>query len=347
MALAISVGLGAGCRRPSASDEPTVPPPPPAPAFCEAIAKENEAALKALPPGAAATDLQTALRGALTCTATPAGGWAVVVSELANEGGELWGRWTLVHAAQSVRATFTPDTTATFGGGGPEQQARRKNLEWSTTRHVVPTAPSFFDLDGDGEPEAIVVVETTETGESGRSFSVRRGRVWTARPAGIELFAPARNFAIEDVRDVDHDGHPDLISRGPYAAFAKLTCGSEEPYPVSGPPLLAHGVANGEFSWSDAAASDFARKDCPSLPNPVLVVEKKHAPKGSVDFAASARNLACARLWGATSAQLTAEVAKRCARASSSGCGRCDDRALLESWARLPAPLILANGDHP
>ena len=347
VALAIVVGLGAGCRRPPASREPAPAMGPPPPPFCEAIAKENEAALKALPPSDAATTLQGALRVALTCTVTPGGGWALVVSELADQGGELWGRWTLVHAAQQTRATFTPDTTVPFGGGGPEKQAPRNNLEWSADRRDIPMTPALFDLDGDGEPEAIVVVETTETSESGRSFSVRRGRVWTARAAGIELFAPARNFAIEEVKDVDHDGHPDLISRGPYAAFAKVACGSEERYPVSGPPLLAHGVSGGEFSWSDAAASDFARKDCASLPDPVLVVGKKNSPKGPVDFAASARNVACARLWGATAAQLTAEVARRCATAPSSPCPRCDDRPLLESWARLPAPLSLTRPAAP
>jgi hypothetical protein len=339
VALAMMVGLS--CRRPPTSGDSTTPLTPP-PAFCDGIARDNEAALKALPPTETAAGLQSALRQALTCTVTPGGGWGIAVGALADEGGELWGRWTLVHAAQQTRATFTPDTTATFGGGGPERQASRKNLTWSTDRRIVPTAPTFIDFDGDGEPEAIVVVETTETSESGRSFSVRRGRVWTAGTAGIELYAPARNFALEAVEDVDHDGHPDLISRGPYAAFARLACGDEEPYPVSGPPLLAHGVSRGEFSWSDAAASDFARKGCPSLPDPVLVAGKKNAPKGPVDFAASARNLACARLWGATAAQLTAAVARRCAPAPSSPCPRCDDRALLESWARLPAPLSLS-----
>jgi len=307
-----------------------------APSFCATLAAENELALKALPasePGI------SALRSAASCVVTRRGGWGLSVAGLTAEGGELWGRWSIVHgdAATSARLAFAPDTTVSFGGGGAERQAPRQNLLWSAARRIVPLAPTFYDFDGDGEPEAIVLVETVETNESGRSFTVRRGRVWSAAGNQIELLPGARDFVVEEVRDVDGDGRPDLVTRGPYAALTTLKCGGEEPYPVSGPPLLAHAVVGGTFAWSDAVALDFARRGCSAVPQPVMV-----EAQGGIDFAASARNVVCARLWVAATAPLAAEIASTCRARAGSACPACDDQPLLESWSRLPTPLRFA-----
>jgi len=332
VALLIILGLGAsGCRRSSPEGGPPTEAAP-RPTFCETVTRENAQALKALPPNADGAALRDALRATVACQ----GAWGVVVGDLAVDADEIGGRWTLVHAANGkARQGFTPDTTTTFGGAGPEQPAPRQNLTWSAAKRSVPVTPTLFDFDGDGQPEAVVIVETTETMESGRSFTVRRGRIWSAGTDGIQPYAPARNFAIEDVRDVDGDGRPDLITHEPYAAFATVTCGSEDPYPVSGPALLVHSLPDGSFSWSDLVAAEFARKDCPSLPKPVVVVSR------AVKFAASARHVACARLWGARPIDLIAEIAKRCAK-TTLPCPDCDDRALLERWARFPAPVSLS-----
>ena len=40
--------------------------------------------------------------------------------------------------------------------------AEQNNLKWSDYDRVVPTTPTFYDFDGDGEAEAIVVTETTD-----------------------------------------------------------------------------------------------------------------------------------------------------------------------------------------
>jgi hypothetical protein len=305
-----------------------------APSFCATLAAENELVLKALP---AAEPAVPALRSAALCVATPRGGWGLSISGLTAEGGELWGRWSIVHGDVAARRlAFAPDTTVSFGGGGAERPAPRQNLLWSAARRIVPLAPTFHDFDGDGEPEAIVLVETVETNESGRSFTVRRGRVWSAAGDQIGLLAGARDFAVEEVRDVDGDGRPDLITHGPYAALTTLKCGGEEPYPVSGPPLLAHALVGGTFAWSDAVALDFAGRGCSVMP-PSVMVERQ-----GIDFAASARNVACARLRGATGASLVAEITAKCRPVEGAACPACDDQALLESWSRLPAPLRFA-----
>lgn len=327
--LALSI-VGCTCHQSVVRSAVAAPPP----SFCAALAEENELALKAL---SAAEPALPALRNAALCVATPRGGWGLSISGLTADGGELWGRWSIVHGdAGARRLVFAPDTTVSFGGGGPERPAARQNLLWSAARRIVPLPPTLYDFDGDGEPEAIVLVETVETNESGRSFTVRRGRVWSAANNRLDLFPGARDFAFEEARDVDGDGRPDLITRGPYAALTTLKCGGEEPYPVSGPPLLARALVGGTFAWSDAAALDFARRGCSAAPSPVMVDDQ-----GAIDFAASARNVVCARLAGVATGPLVAEIAAKCRARAGSACLTCDDRELLESWSRLPAPLRL------
>jgi hypothetical protein len=58
-----------------------------------------------------------------------------------------------------------------------------------------------------------------------------------------------------------------------------------------------------------------------------------------IDFAPSARNLACARLFGADAAGLTAEVANRCRQHDN--CPSCDNPEILRLWAALPPPVQL------
>jgi hypothetical protein len=311
------------------------------------LKQQNDMVLAALPrDDAAAGALRGALERRTLCQTTHEGSWGIALDPFAVGSGEIWGRWSIAHAAAGgIPATFAPDTTAVFGDAGIERPAPRQNLEWSNARRTIPSPPTLFDFDGDGVPEAIVIVETTVLGESGRTFSLRRGRVWTARGPAIALYAPARDLAVEEARDLDGDGRPDLIGRGPYTAFAPVACGSEEPYPVTGPALLFHSLPDGGFRADDPVARAFAQRDCAAAPSPVIVPEK--ADPDGVDLAASAGRLACARLWGVGEAALLAEIAAQCRHTASEACPRCDDRALLERWARLPAPLRLTSFPGP
>jgi hypothetical protein len=99
---------------------------------------------------------------------------------------------------------------------------------------------------------------------------------------------------------------------------------------------VAHALAGGTFAWSDAAALDFARRECVAMPTSVMVEQQ-----GGIDFAASARNVACARLWGASTGSLIREITTKCRPIEKAVCPACDDQELLESWSRLPAPLRL------
>ena len=134
-------------------------------------------------------------------------------------------------------------------------------------------------------------------------------------------------------------GGPILLTRDPYAGSATITCGSEDPYPVLGPLLVAHALPGGAFSRGDSVAVDRARRECPGRPATVLRPDPVGA--GAIDLVASARAIACARLWGAPAAPIVAAVAAGCRPTAGAVCAPCDAPALLERWARLPPPLLI------
>ena len=205
------------------------------------------------------------------------------MSGVQNQGSDIWGRWSIVHGGGGS-AGVAPDTApGAHPPGGPEPVATASNLQWTASRRIVPLGPVLYDFDADGEPEAIVIVETVDVAESGRTTTTRRG--------------------------------------------------SEDIYPVVGPPLLAHAVVGGRFDLADATAIGFARASCAATPADVMVVEEGDH---GVDLPKSARSIACARLRGRGTTPLLARITDACAPPPGAACQPCDEPALLERWARLP-----------
>jgi len=313
--------------------------------FCRDLARDNEAALAPVP---ASAPFATAWRRAATCMVTARAAWGLSIAGTQARDGEIWARWSLRHLRllsdgspredPPVAPPPLPPTGA--ADGARDGSAPEPNLEWSEARRVVPLAPTFFDFDGDGDVEAIVVMQTEELSESGLSHTARRGRVWSASGKGVIVpYPPARDIIVEDVRDIDGDGRPDLLTRSPYAGSAVVRCGSEEPYPVVGPLLVAHALGGGTFATGDAVAAAAARRECPAPPPKILRPDA--AVAGAIDLVASARNVACARLWGAPAAPLIAAIASACHPTPGAVCAPCDEPDLLERWARVPPPLLL------
>ena len=149
---------------------------------------------------------------------------------------------------------------------------------------------------------------------------------------------------MEEISDVDGDGRPDIITHEPYVDSATINCGSGDGYSVYGPALLVHSLPDGTFSSVDAQAMLFAKRECPASPSQVI------RPEGfrpeMVDFPRSAKNVACARLWGADEQTLRAEIAGRC-YALNENCVTCDDRAMLEKWASMPPPFRFPTSQVP
>jgi len=306
---------------------------------CGQIESENRDALGALAgkgESSAIVEFANALHHSLRCVETPRGAWGLTIGALTATGDAIGGRWSIVHVDPAgKRVSVFPDATFAVGGGGQESVTQNQNLEWSGTMRIVPAAPVLFDFDGDGSPEAVVVVRIDVVQESGNSVRVLRGRVWTAREGKVTLYGPARELIVEEIQDVDGDGRPDIITHVPYADTTTIQCGSEDAYPVYGPILLAHSLADGTFARADTQAVLFAKRACAILPSPALVDERDRPQ--IIDFATSARNIACARLWGSDKGALVSEIAARCHPINE--CSTCDDKAMLERWANMDPPL--------
>jgi hypothetical protein len=99
---------------------------------------------------------------------------------------------------------------------------------------------------------------------------------------------------------------------------------------MTGPLLLAHGLASGGWSWTDEVARAFALRACPRAPRTL----------------SNAHDVACARLWGWDAARARRSIRCRAPRPNDpcdepprDVCGDYDVRA---SWAAATPPLSLA-----
>jgi hypothetical protein len=315
---------------------------------CAQIDRDNQQALAAFAQTsgkAVPEDFKRALHDAARCVETPHGAWGLAISSLTVDAASwIAGRWSLVYVdASGARFSVSPSSDHRMGADGEEPVTQDANLNLDEVGSLVPLAPVVFDYDGDGEPEAVVVVKMVDYDEDGGSPISFRGRIWTVHAGAIRLYPPARSFIVEEIRDVDGDGRPDIITHEPYADLATINCGSGDDYPVYGPALLVHSLPDGTFSLADAQAMLFAKQECAVKPSPVILIVQDFQPE-MVDFPRSAKNVACARLWGADEQTLRAEIALRC-YVLNENCVTCDNRALLDKWASMERPFRFPAAD--
>lgn len=279
-------------------------------------------------------DLQAAQLG--FCGASSQGAWALVPERVrvSPEERGLRVRYALVHYdRQGHRAWVYPAMPDEEGAAVSDAPYNFVRVPGDTRSAVA--SPTLYDYDHDGEQE--VVLPLTTDYHEGPSWEA--GRVWSLREGGVFLYERARDFKVADVTDADHDGRPDLVLYGPYLETSE-TCGAGFEVSVTGPKLLAHALADGGFSVNDGVAQAYARTRCPARPA-VIVARDANDPQ-QVDDAKTALNVVCARLWGATEADVRAELRRGCPPASPEApCATCTDLELLEHFARLPPPLQL------
>ena len=185
---------------------------------------------------------------------------------------------------------------------------------------------SPFDFDGDGSDEIAVelVVHdgnvryawnglvTAKGGELALYAPAERWRVApNARTCTVDLAAckdPVREL---ELRDVDHDGRPDLVlrrfmGRETDDIFDRYFRGFDVD-PLDGLAFLAHSNRAGDFATDDNAAHAFARAACPSPPRTLDAWRDRQ-----LDVRATARNAICARAWGMAQADLDKAIAGAC-----------------------------------
>jgi hypothetical protein len=194
--------------------------------------------------------------------------------------------------------------------------------------------PVLFDFDGDGEDELIV----TGTAHVSESSDYAFGQVWAVGQRGFppwaiseyELRGTFHDFY--DSVDFDGDGRPDLVTHGHYVAPSTRPTGSSSPHTDYGPPLLAHSLADGTFSSSDAVAERYALRSCPRKPASLL---DPSSDARSIDQ--ELLNVICARIWGASEADVVQRVKRECGPPGR----RCGDVEGMLRWAKIEPPVRL------
>jgi hypothetical protein len=214
----------------------------------------------------------------------------------------------------------------------------------STSFGSVDVAPGGFELasaqvydyDDDGRDELIVPYEIKATGGPAPSYPPA---IWSFSDTGVLAYAkaPAVNGGI-GIEQLDFDMRPDFGSYGPFVAFLGADCGLKTcPPRVTGPKLYQHSAPDGSFSdKDDAAKSALKRAACQSKPLSVVV-----EAGGSVNVAQTAKNLVCAKAYGATEEAILAELVSKhaalCGEAAS-----CPLQTTFEAWLKLPLPVELS-----
>lgn len=337
-----------GCERPTA---PAANAPPVVPARadasqrrpvapCERAAGETREALDhAAADGGVGFD---ALRRTFTnrCTPDPTGdrAWALVPERVRVETGEggpgWWARYALVRLGPGDSRPGT--WPAAPSDDEDAVSATPFNLwEQRGDSDVTIESMTVFDYDRDGSPEVALALRAHN--HEGPTY--QQAHVWTFTEGGVFLYERTLGARLSGVRDVDRDGRPDLITHGPYDD-PSVSCGSDFPTQVTGPDLALHSLPDGGFSGTDRTARDFARAACPARPARLL---SRAADGGAIDHEATARNVACARLWGAPEAEVAAAVRRECpAPDAEAPCAGCEDVELLLRWARAAPPFTLA-----
>lgn len=315
---------------------PVAPPEEQGP--CKVLAAERKAELdrvkavsESKDPLGRADAVSDEIRGAFVhCTKTKAGGaWGLALRDVKSERNGITG----VALAEHVDASGNKTELRLKG---PNRLAERSFAATDIDRVTI-ASELVFDYDGDGQDE-YVVVGSNQTKEGVKDLLTW---VLTVKGGAVELYAPAKNVVASRVEDVDRDERPDLVSYGPYRTRVAARC-SNEPTIAVGPSLLVHSQKDGSFSWTAAAAIAFAKRSCPKGGFEIARDEEK-----KVDDEQTFENVACARMWGVSEAQVSGVVSSQCRPVS--GEAACKEAALkscgqtqsLLTFAHFAPPLRL------
>jgi len=194
-----------------------------------------------------------------------------------------------------------------------------------------------YDYDDDGRDELIVPYELKASAGATPTFPAA---IWSFNDAGVAAYAksPAVNGGI-GIEQLDFDMRPDFGTYGPFVAYLGADCGQKAcPTRVTGPKLYLHSAPDGSFTdHDDAARNALKRAACQNKPATVVV-----EAGGGVNVTQTAKNLICAKAFGATSEALAAELTAK----HSALCGEsatCPLQSTFEAWSKLPLPVELTS----
>jgi len=258
--------------------------------------------------GAAPRELEDRAREFIDidCERRGRGAWRVVFHSLAEHPASAEALEDDEDATTVIEGTWAL-AYVTDDGAIALSEARRVHIDnnqfYDVTRLRV---AAHFDFDGDGHTE----LASRFGAQRYEERSVARVKISTFLDGRVQTYAPANAAAvIDEVRDMDEDGRPDLVSTQPYLVTTPFGVDGE----LSGGPLHVYrALADGTFSDQEPGALSLVRLACPQPPPRILPVS------GSMEDAYHLGGLAvsCARIWGVPgeeiSAQIRAELADAC-----------------------------------
>jgi hypothetical protein len=316
---------------------PSAPPPPLASAAasvtpsktspCAAVDTENHAAFEgalAKWDEASFSDGGTAQYAEILpnpCISAGNGAWSIALESFTSyRYPSFEATWGLVHVdLKGGMARYREDDSNTFtagAGGAP----------------YGPTKFWAFDFDDDGDAEVLFTydLERVETAEVLTMFA------YQFKNGTIKPYVPVPGW--NDLDDVDNDGRPDALVVHNSEDYGG--CGSYESETLLAPTLVAHSIQGG-FSTTDDVAKRAARKACPKRPASVVELDGKLVDEGT-----TAKNVICARVWGASEAAVVHEIDMHChpmicnaVASRPRTTGECMHLPTLIEWAKQP-PIV-------
>ena len=165
--------------------------------------------------------------------------------------------------------------------------------------------PTFFDFDGDGEPEILVSgIDPGAGGGEWQGFDWHEA--WTFRSGAWKKYPPLASAHFSKIEDVDHDGRPDLRTRGAYEPFLAISGLGGSQDRIVNPIFVLHSLPNGSFSAIDSIAKKAANDACAAArPFPF---SKSGQDLDQVD----ALTLACVRMQGASQDDTLKKLSTSC-----------------------------------
>lgn len=190
--------------------------------------------------------------------------------------------YTLAYLTPEGKTIRSAQVSGTF--------SRRNTIE---VQHV--SVQGLYDYDGDGISE-IGLTTSHRHGDEDRTetttlYSWKKGDA-------IEYSTTSGSF--EAMRDVDNDGRPDLLLKGPFVAEVGCSYDGELRF---APMQIAHSLPNGEFSIHDDIAKEVVRLQCGPATTELIVTTGEGASR-RVDERLTMLRVTCARMYGVSADEL-------------------------------------------
>lgn len=186
----------------------------------------------------------------LTCVAAGADAWVVEVEGLVESPGDDDGE---VRTTGSYRLVYVRSD-------GTRARSEPRTFALGSVARFSLRALGTYDWDGDGAAELVIFAQRDEYDDGDATTDV-----WSAPRDGdrVVTLAAAADFAgsVDEVRDVDGDGRPDIVTMEPWRDGGWGY--SESGGGWSGRPrTLRHARADGSFATGDDAGRAFWAAEC-------------------------------------------------------------------------------------